>query len=427
MSLKKPVNGKVNPLPLVIAAAFIIIIVMIVISVDNPVLRQKNSAMTEDRTQENLSVQKSVNHAVLIKKELLGESRAKEFTADSEETSFNLDTTKENLSLKFKNNQAESLSDEDFYKEYLSFKEKNNLLDLDRSPNRNYSDTEAKEPDTLNRQSIKTDDSYLNEKRYKKYLEAKSAPSRVAITTYDSAINSASDSKDRTIASDNISSRTDRLKTGTLSDYRSFENRDFILDEDVIEPQTPYALMQGSSIPAVLITGINSELPGQVTAQVTRDIRDSISSKYLLIPRGTKIVGQYASNARFGANRVFLGFNRLIFPDGSSLYLGAMPGQSNDGYSGLDADVDNHYFKNLIGAFLLSSVRASGSYRDDSSEYKNSMREDLSDTASVMAQNNINLSPVLKVKAGFSFSIAVTKDIFFKSPYGESSQSFYIN
>ncbi|MGN0916088.1 MAG: TrbI/VirB10 family protein [Succinivibrio sp.] len=430
MSLKKPVNGKVNPLPLIIAAVFIISTVMIVISVDNPVLRQKSSTKTEDSTKEPPSVQKSVTHATLIKKEILGESRAKEFVAVSNDTSFNLDATKSSQQQK-SSKKNHVLSDEDFYKAYLSFKEKNDLIDQDRNTNGNYSDTESNDPDTLNKHSVKTDDNYLNEKRYKKYLEAKSSPIRVDITSHDSAMNSAPDVKDRTtdstLVSDNLSPRANRLKTGNLSDYRSLENRDFILDEEVIAPKTPYALMQGSSIPAILITGINSELPGQVTAQVTRDIRDSISSKYLLIPHGTKIVGQYASNASFGANRVFLGFNRLIFPNGSSLYLGAMPGQSYDGYSGLDADVDNHYFKNLIGALLFSSIKASGSSRDDSSDYANTMRGDLSDTASTMAQNSINLSPILKVSPGFSFSIAVTKDIFFKSPYGADSLSFYIN
>lgn len=71
--------------------------------------------------------------------------------------------------------------------------------------------------------------------------------------------------------------------------------------------------MQGSVIHATLLNGINSELPGQITAQISRDVHDSIRAKYLLIPRGSKLVGQYASGAAFGTERLFIGFNRIIF------------------------------------------------------------------------------------------------------------------
>lgn len=213
-----------------------------------------------------------------------------------------------------------------------------------------------------------------------------------------------------------------------LSEYSVLKNDDFELKNRAVALKNPYCVRQGSVIPAVLLSGINSELPGMISAQVTRDVLDSPTGTHVLIPSGTRIVGQYGSNAKYGQERLFLAFNRLIFPNGASLNLGAMPGQSSDGYSGFDADVDNHFWKLISGAVLLAAVSTAVSVSDsptyDSdgritvrSAASEALSNNLGSVLSKMIERNLNLAPTLSVEPGYVFSIAVSKDIYFDAPY----------
>lgn len=214
----------------------------------------------------------------------------------------------------------------------------------------------------------------------------------------------------------------------TLNAYAKLKKQAAAQNEKLQSPKSPYCLLEGSVIQAVLLTGINSELPGQITAQVTDNILDTPTGSHLLIPKGSRLVGQYGSNARFTQKRVFLGFSRLIFPDGRSLRLNAMPGQSTDGYAGLAADADNHFFELLSGCLLMSTITASG-YIHDSSYDEDSFRgamgdalsDNLSSALSKVIERNLNISPTLKVAPGFLLSIAVTEDLYFPSPYNPNS------
>ena len=214
----------------------------------------------------------------------------------------------------------------------------------------------------------------------------------------------------------------------TLNAYAKLKKQAAAQNEKLQSPKSPYCLLEGSVIQAVLLTGINSELPGQITAQVTDNILDTPTGSHLLIPKGSRLVGQYGSNARFKQKRVFLGFSRLIFPDGRSLRLNAMPGQSTDGYAGLAADADNHFFELLSGCLLMSTITASG-YIHDSSYDEDSFRgamgdalsDNLSSALSKVIERNLNISPTLKVAPGFLLSIAVTEDLYFPSPYNPNS------
>lgn len=213
-----------------------------------------------------------------------------------------------------------------------------------------------------------------------------------------------------------------------LAEYSVLKNDEFELKNRVAALKNPYCVRQGSVIPAVLLSGINSELPGMISAQVTCNVLDSPTGNHVLIPSGTRIVGQYGSNAKYGQERLFLAFNRLIFPNGDSLNLGAMPGQSSDGYSGFDADVDNHFFKLLSGAFLLAAVSTAVSVSDsptyDSdgritvrSAASEALSSNLGSVLSKMIERNLNLAPTLSVEPGYVFTIAVSKDIYFDAPY----------
>ncbi|ECQ7424937.1 TrbI/VirB10 family protein [Campylobacter coli] len=187
------------------------------------------------------------------------------------------------------------------------------------------------------------------------------------------------------------------------------------------KPLSTYEIKAGWNIPAILITGVNSDLPGQILAQVTQNVYDSATGKYLLIPQGTKVVGAYSSNIIYGQSRLLVAWNKLIFPNGDTLNLDGMQGTSQDGYTGFEDQVDNHYFRIFGSAFLLSSISAGIALSDNSDT--NSEKETASDkaiaqaiqqmgqVASEMIRKNMNISPTLKIRPGYKFNIFVTKDI----------------
>lgn len=222
-------------------------------------------------------------------------------------------------------------------------------------------------------------------------------------------------------------------RSNLLDDYKIFDKADdFELAQKVMALKSPWCLRQGSVIPAVLTSAINSDLPGLVTAQTTSDVLDSITGSEILIPKGTKITGEYMSSPGFGQERLFIGFQRLLFPDGSSLKLGSMPGQSADGNAGFDADVDNHIMKLVGSAMLLSTISAAVSSTQNRNydaygrpTYGDSLAADASSSlGSVLSriiERNLSLSPTLNVKPGYVFCVAVAKDIYFTAPWGDQN------
>ncbi len=214
----------------------------------------------------------------------------------------------------------------------------------------------------------------------------------------------------------------------TLESYQELLNHDDESQDRMRQPKTPFCILQGSVIRAVLINGINSDLPGQISAQVSEDVFDTPKGRFVLIPRGSRLIGQYASNPHYGQERVFLAFNRLIFPNGKSLRLNAMPGQSADGYSGFDAHTDNHFFKLLSGCFMLSAISTSNyKMQRNDNDFMNtqeamslSIAQNLNQVMTNIVERNMNISPTLKVKPGFLFSVAVTQDLYFDGPYRRS-------
>lgn len=338
------------------------------------------------------------------------------------------------------------LSSEDYLREYIRYRERGNLLDRN-AKNEDYSYTAEASEERTKDKSQNVHELDLN--RAAEYRKAKAAPTRVELrfnhdeaaspaSRRDEVSSSSSNRGDSDVftTSDERSSSFDKANQ-TLTKYEVFERDSFRLDNEVIKPKTPFALMQGTVIPAVLSTGINSELPGQISAMVTRDIKDSIRGRFLLIPKGSKLLGQYGSTAAFGSQRLFLGFNRIIFPNGHSINIGSMPGQSPDGFAGFDADVDNHFFRILSNCFFLSSITTAASsvqqtYGNSSGVgtlYTTQARElssDVSEALSRIIERNINLAPTLKVQPGYKFTISLTKDIFFKEPYGANHEEYFI-
>ncbi len=196
----------------------------------------------------------------------------------------------------------------------------------------------------------------------------------------------------------------------------------------VTAPRSRYELRAGFVIPAVMVSGINSELPGQVIAQVSQNVYDTASGKHLLIPLGTRLVGAYTSDIAFGQERVMLAWQRLVFPDGKALH--AMPGADGAGYAGFSDQVDNHYIRTFVSAFLLSGIIAGVNLSQNNNSSDNdgnrqragdAMSEALGQTLgtamSQMLQKNLNIAPTLEIRPGYRFNVMVVKDLLFQTPY----------
>lgn len=185
--------------------------------------------------------------------------------------------------------------------------------------------------------------------------------------------------------------------------------------------QTPFEIKTGTVIPGVMITGMNSDLPGKIKAQVSENVYDSASGHYLLIPQGTTIVGDYSSNIVYGQSRVLVAWNRLVFPDGKTLNIGNMNGIDKAGYSGFQDQVDNHYFRIFGSAFLMSSITAgiavssqnNGSQlaQTPSDQVMASMIQQMGQVGTQMIQKNLNIAPTLMIRPGYKFNIFITKDL----------------
>lgn len=193
-------------------------------------------------------------------------------------------------------------------------------------------------------------------------------------------------------------------------------------------PLSKYELKMGWKIPAFLIDGINSDLPGKVCAQVRENVYDSATGKYLLIPQGTKVCGTYDSQIAMGQTRILMVWDRLIFDDGSSLALAGMPGADQAGYAGFDAEVDNHYFRVFSSALLMSLVSAGTQISQTQAASSNggptaaqtaagALGQQLGQVSSGLIQRNLKIQPSLSQQPGYRFNIQVTRDIIFPGPY----------
>jgi len=182
-------------------------------------------------------------------------------------------------------------------------------------------------------------------------------------------------------------------------------------------------LQAGAVIPAAMITGIRSDLPGQITAQVTENVYDSPTGRILLVPQGTRIIGQYDNNVGFGQSRVLLAWNRLIFPNGRSIVLERQPGADAEGYAGLQDGVDYHWGE-LLKAALLTTILSVGSeagYSGNESDIARALREGASNSTSQIGQQivgrQLNIAPTLTIRPGFPVRVIVTHDLVLE-PYG---------
>jgi type IV secretion system protein VirB10 len=196
-------------------------------------------------------------------------------------------------------------------------------------------------------------------------------------------------------------------------------------------PLAQMELKAGSVIPGLLITGINSDLPGTVVGQVSENVWDTATGRFLLIPQGTRILGAYDSRITQGQKRVSVVWNRLIYPDGSSLNIAGSPGTDIGGYSGIKGRVNNHYGQ-LLNAVLFSSVfsaLADIAAGDTSDNDKKSAKDVLVETTGVtianvgsrLAERALDIQPTLVIKPGSRFNVMVQQDVVFLQPWRTSA------
>lgn len=181
-------------------------------------------------------------------------------------------------------------------------------------------------------------------------------------------------------------------------------------------PVSPNILQAGSVIAAALITGIRSDLPGQITAQVTQNVYDSPTGRILLIPQGSKLVGEYDSQVSFGQNRVLLGWDRLILPDGRSLALDRLPSADASGFAGLQ-DGTNYHWGGIAKAALLSTALGIGAQAgsNGNDDLARAIRQGTSDTINQAGQQivrrQLNVQPTLTIRPGYPLRVIVTHDL----------------
>jgi type IV secretion system protein VirB10 len=201
------------------------------------------------------------------------------------------------------------------------------------------------------------------------------------------------------------------------------------LTKPLIPSLSRYELKAGTVIPGALITGINTDLPGQIIGQVTQNVYDTVTGKYLLIPQGTRLLGKYQSSVSNGQNRALVVWQRLILPNGKSILLDGMPGTDAAGMAGLKDAVDYHAGK-LAGSVALSTALAyAGNLaRNPNANAVNGTGEDIvGDTVAQEANRigdkiidrDLDVQPTITIRPGWTFNVLVNADIVLE-PYTDT-------
>jgi type IV secretion system protein VirB10 len=188
------------------------------------------------------------------------------------------------------------------------------------------------------------------------------------------------------------------------------------------KPLSKYEIKAGSVIPAILKTSINSDLPSQIiTAVVRENVFDTVTGSYLLIPKGSTLVGRYDSNVAYGQNRLLVAWNRLIYPNGKSYnFVNGFSGADSMGRAGFEGAVDEHYWKLFGASFVMGAITGGMSYASGANNnttnptmgqtVAQSIGQQAAQTGLMITQKNLNIQPTIKVDAGYKFNILISSD-----------------
>jgi type IV secretion system protein VirB10 len=245
----------------------------------------------------------------------------------------------------------------------------------------------------------------------------------------NAAANSASDLYAAAMKSGLMSQNVDQNGQASKEDFFNQDIKDLgYLPNQVVPQMSPYELKRGSVIPATLITGLNSDLPGRITAQVSQNVYDSATGYRILIPQGAKLFGRYDSKVSFGQERVLVVWTDLIFPNGSTLQIGGMAGTDAEGYGGFQDKVDRHLWRTFGSAALVaiigtgidmsmpeSSTLATQDTASDAA--RRNFAESFGRVAEQTISKNLNVQPTIRIRPGYKFNVLVDQDIIFPSIY----------
>ena len=205
----------------------------------------------------------------------------------------------------------------------------------------------------------------------------------------------------------------------------------------LIGTRSPYELKAGTIIPLVLYTPINSELSGHVVAIVRESVYDTKSGKYLLVPQGAKLYGKYSNQVAYGSTRIGVAWNRIVYPNGYSIPLQALPGSDLAGFEGLTDLVDNHYWKLFGTSFIMGVITAGMQYSQNNTNanvqsgglgvttnanptpgqtLSGSLGQQLGQTGLAVTNKMINVAPTIIIRQGEEINVMITADLILK-PY----------
>lgn len=212
-------------------------------------------------------------------------------------------------------------------------------------------------------------------------------------------------------------------------DFAAAENSD-VAESSYVDLKSRFELKAGSVIPALLLTSINSDLEGELLAQVREDVFDSVSGNYLLIPKGTKIFGKYDSAINYGQERLFVSWSRLIFANGASLTLNDMSGVDASGSAGFNAEVNNRYGRLFTNAILMSLITAgvqlsqpqesrTGDGASVGQTLAASLGQNIGEVSAQVTRKNLNIQPTLEQQYGYRFNVMVNQDLVFPGEYNQ--------
>ncbi len=251
---------------------------------------------------------------------------------------------------------------------------------------------------------------------------AEEEAARTSQVFFQSAPTAARETSTPSITGLNLGHQPGAAQNSDLAFLNGPVDRRTVAPDRVMAPASPYVLQAGSVIPAALITGIRSDLPGQITAQVTQHIYDSPTGNTLLVPQGTRIIGEYSNDVDFGDRRVLLVWNRLIFPNGRSIVLERQPGADTRGFAGLEDGVNYHWWDlaKAAGLSTLLSVGAELTMDDDErliQAIRNGAQDTINDAGQQIVQRQLQVRPTLTIRPGFPVRVIVTRDLILE-PYG---------
>ena len=234
-------------------------------------------------------------------------------------------------------------------------------------------------------------------------------------------------------------SPTEKLSanTGNTSTANSVGGDRWKHDGQQLPPRAQFVIQAGDVLPALMMSEIDSSLPGQIIAQVSQHVYDTPTKTQLLIPQGTKLIGSYSADVGYGQKALLVAWQRLGYPDGKTLDLGSMPGATGSGASGLTDLVNNHYVRLFGSALLMSAVTAGVTFSQQQAQgagipgqvgipqynagtaMSQALGQQLGQVTAQLIAKNLSIAPELTIRPGYRFNVVVVKDLVLPKPYEE--------